>query len=151
MDTARLIETVKLAQAGDEAAQQDLYMDSGKHIYYLALKMLKNPDDAEDMTQEVYITVHEKVHELKEPAAFYRWIKTIAVHKCNNLLSRRREFVGQRRDEAERYDLPDEDVWGLPDKAYDDAETRCQTPSGFVSTRTIFTSCRWPTLRRPLA
>ena len=57
METNKLIETVYKAQHGDSCALQDLYLDMYRSVYYLALRFVKNPEDAEDITQEVYITV----------------------------------------------------------------------------------------------
>ena len=58
MEQSELIISVKQAQAGDENAYQRLYLDTYKSVFYLALRMVKNTEDAEDITQEVFITVN---------------------------------------------------------------------------------------------
>ena len=124
MDKKRLIEVVSLIQNGSDAAKQELYLDSSKSVYFLALKMLRNTDDAEDMTQDVFITVFEKINELWEPASYYRWLNLITANKCTNLLTRRRELPGIDCDEAERFDMEEDDTFFLPERSFDDAETR---------------------------
>ena len=123
METEKLIEMVVMARQGDENALETLYLDSYKSVYRLSLRMVKNQEDAEDITQEVFITVQGKISELREPSAFYRWINQITVNKCNYML---RKFKGIARldDEEEILALADDDPLNLPDKAIDDAETR---------------------------
>ena len=123
METAKLIETVSKARQGDESAIQDLYIDAYKSVYYLALRMVKNPDDAEDIMQDVFITVQEKITQLREPEAFYGWINQITANKCNRFLSKYPGII-RLDDENEFLELADDDPMNLPDKAIDDAETR---------------------------
>lgn len=123
MESAKLIETVNRAQAGDEGALQDLYLDIHKNVYYLALRTLGSPEDAEDITQDVFIAMRDKIAELREPAAFYRWINRVTANKCMNLLHKRNRLTSI--DDEESIAEPEEDdPLRLPDKAFDDAETR---------------------------
>ena len=61
MQIERLAELVSMAQQGDKNAMQSLYLDAKSSVYHLALRMVKNPEDAEDVTQEAFITVFEKI------------------------------------------------------------------------------------------
>ncbi len=123
METERLVETVIKAQQGFDSAMQDLYLDAYRSVYYLALRMVKNPEDAEDITQEVFITVHEKISELREPIAFYKWINQITANKCYRLLSKYKGMA-LLADDAEILAIPDDNPLNMPDKAIDDEDTR---------------------------
>lgn len=123
MKSELLIEMVDKAKQGDEHALQVLYFDAYKSVYFLALRMLKTPEDAEDMTQEVFIIVHQKISKLRQPAAFYKWVNHIAVNKCNEFLRSYRGLAALDDDEEVAMLLED-DPLALPDKAIDDAETR---------------------------
>lgn len=123
METERLIELVVMARQGDEKAMETLYLDAKRSVYYLALRMVKNPEDAEDITQEVFITVQEKISDLREPAAFYKWLNRITASKCTDLL-RKYQGIVKLDDEDEFLSLVDDDPTNLPDKAIDDADTR---------------------------
>jgi len=59
MDIQGLARIIKGAQKGDSQARQALYLESSKSVYFLALKILKNKEDAEDITQDVFVTVYE--------------------------------------------------------------------------------------------
>lgn len=124
METERLIEMVVMARQGDENAMQTLYLDTKRSVYYLALRMVKNPEDAEDITQEVFITVHEKLSELREPAAFYKWINQITANKCNALLRKYKGIALLDDGEEVLAMLADDDPLNLPDRAIDDEDTR---------------------------
>lgn len=123
LETEKLIETVSKARLGDKNALQNLYLDAHRSVYYLALRMLKNPEDAEDITQEVFITVHEKISELREPATFYKWLNQITANRCNGFL---RKFKGIARldDEEEILGPTENNPLNLPDKAIEDEATR---------------------------
>ena len=127
MDKAKLAETVRAAQNGDEKALEALYLEYAKRIYYLALKIMRNKEDAEDITQEVFITVCQKISELKEPEAFGLWLNRITANKCTNAFKKKSRFTEQdisEFDETEYADfLTENDPLLIPEKSLDDAET----------------------------
>ena len=124
MESNRLIETVIKARQGDREALQDLYLDMHRSVYFLALRFVKNPEDAEDITQEVYITVQQKIPELREPVAFYVWVNQITVNKCKRFLGKYKGI--SLLDDGDEFidNIIDDDPTNLPDKALDDEATR---------------------------
>lgn len=50
--------------------------------YNLAMSILKNESDAEEATQDVFLTVVQKVHTFKGNSALYSWIYRICVNAC---------------------------------------------------------------------
>ena len=123
MEQSELISLIKRAQTGDENAYQQLYLDTYKSVFYLALRMVKNTEDAEDITQEVFITVHEKISELREPAAFYKWVNQITANKCAAFL-RKYRGIAKLDDEDEILKIIEDNPLNLPDKAIDDEAIR---------------------------
>jgi RNA polymerase sigma-70 factor (ECF subfamily) len=63
-------------------------------IFSLAMSILKNESDAEEATQDVFMTVVQKAHTFKGNSALYSWIYRICVNTC---LMRLR---GKRRSET---------------------------------------------------
>jgi RNA polymerase sigma factor (sigma-70 family) len=119
-----LIKVVQAAQTADKSAQESLYREYSKAVYYLALKLLKHPEDAEDMTQEVFITAFQKLPTLKEPQTFPAWLNRITANKCTNFLTRSRKFVTESFDESDETEFIEEtDPQLLPDEALDKAAT----------------------------
>ena len=76
---------VQRAAAGDHAAFERLYHDHVGRIYSLAYRMA-GEEQAEDMTQEVFIRAWNKLHTFKGQARFGTWLHRLAV---NHILSRR--------------------------------------------------------------
>lgn len=96
---------------GDSEAFARLYELSKRQVYFTCLKFLKNEDDAQDITQEVYITVMKKLHTLTDKASFQAWINRIAVNKCKNYLKARHDVSLDEMQEDDNYpEIPDEDM-----------------------------------------
>lgn len=60
--------------------------------------------DAEDLTQEILITVCEKINILKEPSAFPAWLKTITLNSCRGWFRRSRQWP-EALDTADRIEM----------------------------------------------
>lgn len=86
-DEWHLVEQLK---KGDESAFK-LIVESRKDLVYnTALGLLQNAEDAEDITQEVFIKVYESVHQFKGESAFSTWLYKIAVTKSLELIRSRK-------------------------------------------------------------
>ena len=75
MERTELIRLVKGAQAGDSTAIEDLFAAFYNDVYYFAIKTVKDEDLACDITQEAFVEVFRTIGNLKEPAAFVKWMK----------------------------------------------------------------------------
>jgi RNA polymerase sigma-70 factor (ECF subfamily) len=63
-----------------EGAVEEFVERYGARIYRLARRLLNDPRDAEEVTQDVFLTVVEKIHTFKGEAAFSSWIYRIAAN-----------------------------------------------------------------------
>jgi RNA polymerase sigma factor (sigma-70 family) len=124
LEIKELTEIVRRAQGGDSHAQQELYLANSKSVYFLAFKILRNKEDAEDITQDVFATVFERLPELKQPAAYIKWVNQITSNKCLNYLSRKKPVLADDLDVLEILDLDEGEENATPEKLYDDEETR---------------------------
>jgi RNA polymerase sigma-70 factor (ECF subfamily) len=80
----------KLARNGDREAFEtlvDLYQDK---IYYFALRMLGNAQEAEDVVQETFLRVYTNLDRYDETHKFSTWIYRIANNLCIDRLRRRK-------------------------------------------------------------
>ena len=82
MNEAQWRELVEQTKNGDKNAFEKLYRQTERSVYFTALKLLANEDDARDVMQDTFMTALEKLDELKDGAKFPKWINTIAVNKC---------------------------------------------------------------------
>ena len=63
-----------------------LYEQHARPIYYLALRMLGNPTQAEDATHDVFLKAFRSLREFRGEAAIRTWLYRIAINHCRNLL-----------------------------------------------------------------
>ena len=73
-------EIIRRAKAGDRSALSELVTLYSDRIYNLALRILRNREDAEDVLQETFLTVVEKLNTFNEQSSFFTWIYRIATN-----------------------------------------------------------------------
>lgn len=88
IDEARERQWIKQAQKGDTSAFENLALQYQKRIYNIALRMLDNPEDAADMTQEVLIKMYRALPKFRGDSAFSTWVYRITVNTCRDMLRR---------------------------------------------------------------
>ena len=71
---------VERAQAGDFTAYADLVRHHQRRIYGLALGMLKNPAEAEEVVQESFLSGLKNIKDFRQEAQFSTWIYRVAVN-----------------------------------------------------------------------
>lgn len=84
---------VKLAIDGDKKAAEQLMIHHQLFIYNLALKMTRNVEDAEDLTQEVFIKALTALSNFKGKSKFRTWLYRIAVNHFMNTKKGKTELV----------------------------------------------------------
>jgi RNA polymerase sigma-70 factor (ECF subfamily) len=70
-------ETIRLAQAGDAAAFEQLYRRYSGRVYALCLRITKNDSEAEDLTQEAFLLLFRKIHTFRGESKFSTWLHTL--------------------------------------------------------------------------
>ncbi len=71
---------VKEAQAGDKIALEELILKHQPYIYNIAWKMVRNDQDAQDLTQEATIKVITKLSQFEGRSAFRTWLYRIVAN-----------------------------------------------------------------------
>lgn len=71
---------IRLAQQGDAAAFEAIYKLHSGRVYALCLRMVHDPVEAEDLTQEVFMQVFRKLNVLRGDSAFSTWLHRVAVN-----------------------------------------------------------------------
>ena len=82
-------ELIARCQRGDTAAFARLVAETQGEIHNLAYNVLRNHDEAQDMTQEVYLRVWRALPSFRGDAKFKTWLYRIAINTC---LNRRRKL-----------------------------------------------------------
>src|SRR5579883_519876 len=79
---------VERAQGGDRAAYGELFERFRGTVYAVALTRLRNPVDAQELVQEVFIHSMTRLNQLREPRCFAGWLRQITVRMAINRLVR---------------------------------------------------------------
>jgi RNA polymerase sigma-70 factor (ECF subfamily) len=79
---------VERAQAGDRAAYGELVERFQPTVYAIALARLRNPTDAQELAQEVFLHALTKLEQLRDPQCFAGWLRQITVRMAINRLTR---------------------------------------------------------------
>ena len=82
-------EEIDSLKRGDERAFQLLLNTFSEKIYNLSFSILQNQEDAEDITQEIFITVYLSISQFKGDSKLSTWIYRITVNKCQELIRKR--------------------------------------------------------------
>lgn len=88
-DTCSESVLVKRARKKDVKAFSKLYEKVYKDLYYFALYMMKNPQDAEDIVSETVLSAYENIDSLRNEEAFRSWIFKILSNACKKKLKMR--------------------------------------------------------------
>jgi len=85
------MDLIRRCQAGDEQAFAELFRQYKNLVYKTAYLMLGDPDEAEDVLQEVFVQVY-KFLDAYDPGrgAFTTWLYRITVNRCLNWRRKRR-------------------------------------------------------------
>src|SRR3972149_7555755 len=91
---------VSLAKEGDKKALAELVLQIQDKIYGLALRMLYNPSDAEDASQEILLKIITHLGTFRGESSFSTWMYRVA---ANHLLTMRKRRAELRAVSFEEY------------------------------------------------
>ncbi len=84
-----------------------IYVEHSRAIYYLTLRLLGDPQRAEDATHDVFLKAFRKMDQFRRQAAMRTWLYRIAINHCQN--------ISQSWHERNVHTHDDEAMWnGLP-------------------------------------
>jgi len=92
---------VELAKQGDKAALSYLVNTYSERIYNLALRILRNREEAEDILQETFITAFEKLDGFDGRSSFFTWIYRIATNASLMRLRKKKLVFQQISDDPD--------------------------------------------------
>jgi RNA polymerase sigma-70 factor, ECF subfamily len=76
----REAEAIRRARDGDRTAFEYLYRLHSRRVYAVCLRMLADPTDAEDLTQEAFLLLFRKIHTFRGESAFSTWLHRLVVN-----------------------------------------------------------------------
>jgi RNA polymerase sigma-70 factor, ECF subfamily len=81
---------VSLAREGDYEAFEQLVTRHEKSVYALAMRILRRPEDAEDVVQQTFLSVLEQLERFEGQSQFRTWLVRVATNHALKILRKRR-------------------------------------------------------------
>jgi len=103
-------ELVLKSQQGDMRAFDELVERYHGKIYGLTYNMTSNREDAEDLTQEVFVKAFEALPRFRGKSSFYTWLYRIAVNKTINYRKKRNRKRALSLDQFDQ-DIKTDDIY----------------------------------------
>jgi RNA polymerase sigma-70 factor (ECF subfamily) len=75
---------IQQCQQGDKTAYEHIFLKYKDMVYNVAYGVLSDVEDAEDMTQEVFLHVLEKISQFRFKSSFSTWLYRVVVNMCLN-------------------------------------------------------------------
>jgi len=122
-DKGYVIGLIRKFQAGERDVFDEFYKETYRLVYSTCYGHLNSAEDAEDVTQEVYLAVYQSLDKLESPEAYSAWMVRIASLKSIDFYRKRRNVVFSDSD-AELDALAEdwEEVDMLPDSFIEEKE-----------------------------
>ncbi len=98
---------VKWSQSGDTEAFEQLVFRHRDKIYARALMMMRNEEEALDLSQEAWVKSWQRLHQFQGDSSFATWMTRIVINLCLDQLRR------QKKVRAESIELLNEEAGGV--------------------------------------
>jgi RNA polymerase sigma-70 factor (ECF subfamily) len=106
---------IQKAKMGDEKSFESLILGCQSKAYNIAIRYLKNEEDAMDALQESFIKIFRHLKSFKEDSRFDTWVYRIVVNTCNDIL--RKNSTRKTTDSIFRSEDDKETVIEIPDSS----------------------------------
>ena len=106
---------VKRVRGGDQRAFKLLVERYQRKVYAVALGMLKDKEEAMDVSQEAFVKVYKYLDHFKGDASFYTWLYRITVNICIDIIRKRAGAGGEavEFDETVPMDVSEANIGAL--------------------------------------
>jgi RNA polymerase sigma-70 factor (ECF subfamily) len=88
-DVATDIDLVRRIKAGDDRGFEEMVRRYHARVYSLAYGVLRNAQDAEEATQDAFLTLHRKIGTFDESRKFFSWFYRVALNSAYSRARRR--------------------------------------------------------------
>ncbi|GAB4401215.1 MAG: sigma-70 family RNA polymerase sigma factor [Anaerolineales bacterium] len=113
---------VQKAQKGDPEAFEALVNEHQQYIYNLALRIVKDENEALDLAQETFVRAWTALPNFKGQSQFRTWLYRIVTNLCYNRLPTLRRSLNDLGDDVME-DIPETHL-DTPAQAFEDSETK---------------------------
>ena len=86
-------ELIEACKRGNQAAQFRIYELYFKAMYNTALRIVGDPDDAEDVMQEAFLKAFQKLNTYRGKVSFGAWLKKIVINKALDFIKLKKQAL----------------------------------------------------------
>lgn len=109
------LQVLQLAKEGDLQAFEEIFQIYHRRIYNAVYGMLGDPDDAQDVTQDVFVRLHDALPTLRADEAFSTYLYRIALNLCRDRARRKKRVRFQSIDTPRTDDEGSSEPMDFPD------------------------------------
>ena len=84
------LDLVRRIKEGDDRAFEEMVERYHARVYSLSFGVLRNAEDAEESTQDTFLTLHRKIGTFDESKKFFSWFYRVALNQAYSLARRRK-------------------------------------------------------------
>ena len=85
-------------------------------VFSIALKVLRNREDAEEMAQESFIKAYKSLHTFKGNAKFSTWLYRITYNSCISEVRKKKQYFVSTDDVELSHDVEELNLDGIPEE-----------------------------------
>jgi len=113
---------VERCRRGDKDSFAQLMRRHEKQVYNFTYRMLGNEEEAEDLTQDIFVSAYRGIRSFRGEAKFSTWLFRIALNQTRNRIKylSRRNFFAKR---SKRVDSGEYALWDSPEHLADSGPT----------------------------
>lgn len=89
---------VNRSKIGDIEAFEELISKYQKRVFNIVLRIVGNADEAEDVSQEVFLKVFKSIAGFKGNSSFYTWLYRITINECMDFIKKRKKTAAYSLD-----------------------------------------------------
>lgn len=108
---------VERAKNGDLSAFEELMLRYQKAVYYFVLRILKDPQEAEDTVQKIFLLAFKNIRGFRAESSFKTWIYRIGINQCHNFFR-----AEKNREPVNLEELPLADGRSDPERDFSEKE-----------------------------
>jgi RNA polymerase sigma-70 factor, ECF subfamily len=115
---------IRRAQKGDHEAFAGLVTEHQRYVYNLALRVLKNEEEALDLSQETFVRAWTALPNFRGGSQFRTWLYRIVTNLCYNRLPNLRRSLNELGNDVIS-EIPETDLtFGNPSRGFESRELR---------------------------
>lgn len=112
----RIAGLLKELKNGNKEVFEEFYKLTSPRAYFIALKIVRNEHDAEDILQESYIKLLESIKDIDPDRNFAAWFYKIVANKSKDFLKKQKLLVFEGEDEEIIDAIPDDNPQFCPEE-----------------------------------